>query len=220
MMFIGLILMVNCFFTDYKDKAENAINFFRIEHDVEIELRRYLSAEDTDLAKAIVMPEIGMFTFVEGVIEYKAICFFYVKYGNVDYSIGCFQMKPSFAEIIENEIINDHSLFKKYKMLIVREENERKRRRERVDRLVNPIWQSRYLAAFIDILKHRTEKIKFNTIRDKLRYWATLYNSGLDLSETQVLKRQKKKTFPYYTGPYNYSDVAWDFYLHLKGIKH
>ena len=218
-MLILSMLCFTCFFEDFPKEANGAIDYFRTHREIQKELRHYLSDEEKDIALAIVAPEVSMYSLVEDFVEYKTMCMFYILYGSADFSIGCFQMKPSFAEVIEQRITIWKEL-KKFSKLLIKSDNEREERKIRLDRLMQPIWQARYLAAFVAISKQETDEIKLETLDEKIEYWATLYNSGLDLTEAQVRKMQNRHHFPRFYGGHNYGEAALDFYYHIKGIQH
>lgn len=215
-----LFLSTICFFSDFPKEATGALDYLKAHQEIHKELSQYLSVEEKDIALAIVAPEVGMYSLVEDVIEYKTMCMFYILYGSADFSIGCFQMKPSFVETIEQRIKTNKKLRKKFQKLIIKSDNEKECRKIRMDRLVQPIWQTRYLAAFIKMSKQNTTTINFCSIDEKIKYWATLYNSGLDLSEVQVDKMQQRYLFPRFYGGHNYGEAALDFYRHMKRISH
>ena len=219
-MFLVTVISASCFFLEYRAESSNTIDYFKQHTEIQSELRRHLNEEDSEIAQVIVMPEFSVFSKTCDALEYRTMCLFYILYGTTDFSIGHYQMKPSFIETLETYISKDKNLKKKYHKLIIKEKNIKKCRKMRMDRMLSLHWQTIYLAAFIDICKNKTSNISLNSVKEKIRYWATLYNSGLELSEAQVYAKQKQKFFPRFYKEYNYSDVAWDFYLHLKQIKH
>jgi len=212
---INIVLSANCFFNEFHEEALAALNFFETHKEIQRELLYNLSNEEKDIAKAIVAPEVGFYSYIEDYVEYKTMCLLYIQYGTADFSIGSFQMKPSFAETIENEICKNRMLKKKYAKLIIKNKDSKKCRKIRIDRLTKIMWQTKYLSAFIDISRIKTFNIKFNDVEDKIKYWAILYNSGLDLSESRVYKMQERKLFPRFYGGYNYADVVLEFYHHM-----
>ena len=219
-LFLTIFAAINCFFADFPQESADALTFLKEHHEIQKELKHYLSEEEKDIAMAIVAPEVGMFSSLGNEVEYRTMCMFYILHGSMDFSIGCFQMKPSFAETIEQRIAENKELKKKFAKLLVKGHTERECRKVRMDRLMHPIWQTRYLAAFIAICKQETSDIPLPTIDDRIKYWATLYNSGLDLSEAQVFKMQGRYLFPRFYGGHNYGEAALDFYMHIKGIEH
>lgn len=212
-------ILSTCFFLDFPKEANGALEYFETHREIQKELKHYLSNEENNIALAIVAPEVSMYSLVEEFVEYKTMCMFYILYGSADFSIGCFQMKPSFAEVIEQRITIRKEL-KKFSKLLIKSDNEREERKIRLDRLMQPIWQARYLAAFVAISKQETDNIGIETLSEKIKYWATLYNSGLDLTEAQVRNMQNRHLFPRFYGGHNYGEAALDFYYHIKGKQH
>jgi len=76
-------------------------------------------------------------------LETEALNILYTKFGSesVDFSIGDLQIKPSFAEKIEQHIKIDTNLIKKYSKLIIFKADSIKIREERVKRLESLPWQ-------------------------------------------------------------------------------
>lgn len=217
---LSVFLTANCFFTEFKEECVGALDFFKVHKEIRSELKRTLHKDELDIAMAIVAPEVGMYSMVEDIVEYKTMCLLYIQFGIGDFSIGCFQMKPSFAEALETKLKNNHKLRKKHSNLIITCKNEKETRKTRIDRLITSQWQAKYLAAFIDIVKMQTHNLDLQSLKKKVMYWATLYNSGLNLSESEVEKLQSMHLFPRSIGEYNYGEVAWDFYMHMNNIEH
>lgn len=175
------------------------------------------SDEDIRIAFAIVAPEAGCYNSFGDYFETSAVKRGYPSSGSPDYSIGQFQMKPSFAESLENEVAKNSALKAKYGSRLAYKGSDIKSiRRERVSRLSNTDWQIYYLAVFVDVVKMRTAGWGLSDAESKVRYWATLYNAGLYLSKARVEQRQGVKQFPRGTKEFNYSAVALELYKALK----
>jgi len=162
------------------------------------------------------MPEVAMYTKLGGQMEYRTLCLMYILHSKAEFSIGLFQMKPSFVEQLEQQLAADKNLKRKYAKLFIHKRNARECRKIRMDRMMQLKWQTRYLAAFVDICKQKTANIHFTSTQELLRHWATLYNAGLHRSAADVNRLQRLKQFPHFRNKYNYADVAWEFYQQLK----
>lgn len=217
---LSLFLIVNCFFSEFREESFGTLAYFNQHKEIHSELKHKLNKEEQSIAICIVAPEVAMYSISEDFVEYNAMRLLYVQFGASDFSIGCFQMKPSFAETIEKEVRLSKTLMKNHSKLLINNKNKKDCRKKRIDRLLSTRWQSRYLAAFIDIVKMKTINILFNSQEEKIKYWAILYNSGINLSSSEVDKLQSSKLFPRFLGGYNYSEVAFDFYMHMNGIGH
>jgi hypothetical protein len=166
---------------------------------------------------AIVAPEAGCYNALSDYFETAAVKNGYPSNGEPDYSIGLFQMKPSFAESIESEVAKDSVLKEKYGTMLAYSSNDATaKRRERVDRLANTKWQICYLAVFVDIIKKRTSTWGLEDAESKVRYWSTMYNAGFYLSRARVEHRFGVKQFPRGTKEFNYSAVALELYKAMK----
>lgn len=200
------------YFEAYPQESQAALDF-AIEHRKEIvELRKYISQEDASLAMCVVAPEVSRYSRVSDKAETFALYTLYVQGQVSNFSIGAFQMKPSFAVCVEGEVAK-HDYLSKYRSLIINKPSERESRYERVERLASLKWQIVYLAAFVDIVKKRTESKSFATVEEKLKYWATLYNVGINASERKVSYYYDRNSFPSFSpNSYNYGDVCLEFY--------
>lgn len=175
------------------------------------------SDEDIRIAFAIVAPEAGCYNSLGDYFETSAVKKGYPSSGSPDYSIGQFQMKPSFAESLENEVAKNGALKAKYGARLAYKGGDITRiRRERVNRLSKTDWQIYYLAVFVDVVKMRTAGWGLKDAESKVRYWATLYNAGFYLNKARVEQRQGVKQFPRGTKEFNYSAVAIEYYKALK----
>lgn len=174
---------------------------------------------DNEIISPAVFPERIRYSLIRDLIETKAVEMVYIDYGSdyVDFSIGDFQIKPSFAEKIEEIIVKDKVLKTKFDILIkYKSANPKLVRATRVKRLKALNFQMIYIAAFYDIVNNRYDFSKL-TKEKKIAYFAVAYNHGFDVSYTTLEKRTKDKFFPYgtrYKGiQYSYTNIAIDFYM-------
>lgn len=179
---------------------------------------------DPAFSLAIVFPEIIRFSAISDYIETKALEVLYVQYGHdyADFSIGRFQMKPSFAEQIEEDIIR-YNLTKVSPSLSVihpKINDNPHLRKERILRLKDEYFQIKYLEAFILIMQKRYPEIISKPVEDQLVFYATAYNSGYRKGEKQISKESTRKYF--YIGltepekKFSYSQIAVEYYKSQK----
>ncbi|MCP4442925.1 MAG: hypothetical protein GY810_28805 [Aureispira sp.] len=172
----------------------------------------------TNAVMSIVFPELIRYSTFKNFFESTALEYAYTKGGSkvADFSIGRFQMKPSFAEKLELALQTDNTLKVKYSTLIeYSTKNLQSQREKRVARLGSLNWQLIYLCGFYDLMQTKTKNI--SSAEGKIKYIATAYNCGFDKEEATILKWMKRKTFPYgakypESHQYNYAEVALDFY--------
>jgi hypothetical protein len=155
-----------------------------------------LNLKDPTFAIAVVFPELIRYSVLKDQFELGGLYSLYVHYGKAyaDFSVGRFQMKPSFAEQIEK----DAQKFKVGISLVYPFSNPEQIRLERVKRLNNPFWQIKYLTAFIKIMEVKYSRKVWKNTPEKLRFYSTAYNCGYTLSEKELKKRMGMKSF--YTG--------------------
>lgn len=214
---LGLILMV-LYTTLFARESDDALDFIR-SHAAEIRKETPALTPDERLAAmAIVAPELSQYSTVTDFFELRALFITYRNFGRGNFSVGYFQMKPSFIEEMERQVRANASLKKRYASYLPKGD-EKKQRETRLERLSTLQWQLRYLQLFIELAKIKTAGMHFKTPEEMVRYWATLYNSGLNLSPAKVAEMQKKRLFPSRNSQFNYSDVALEFYQALKKMR-
>ena len=117
---IGLIIMATSilsYFTSYPKEAKYAVDFVSVNKAEIQSIKKYLSPKDARLAMCIVAPEISQYSQLSDAAETYALYTLYVQGRVSDFSIGAFQMKPSFAVSIEKEVAKCDYL-KQYRKLI------------------------------------------------------------------------------------------------------
>jgi hypothetical protein len=167
--------------------------------------------------KAIVFPELIRYNTVYDAIEINSLKYLYVSEGKdyADFSVGNFQMKPSFAEMIEqdaNQYLDDSFLqvsgFDKLKNVADNEDN----RKERIARITSTQKQLIYLCAFYKICDAKFADKSFISANEKIKFYATCYNAGYRRSYENVLAIQSKNYFHtgkfFTTANYNYADIS------------
>lgn len=213
-----LLAVAGDYFTAYPGGANEAVRLFDCCREKLGELLGDASDDDIMIAFSIVAPEVSQYSALVDIFETKAVKDGYPSTGKPDYSIGLFQMKPSFAESLESEVCKDNTLKQKYgARLAYGTDDIRKVRRQRVERLSDTGWQILYLAVFVDVVKRRTATWGLTSSEVKVRCWSTLYNAGFYLSRERVKQRQGVKQFPRNTKSFNYSAIAVEFYNVLSG---
>ncbi len=176
------------------------------------------NAKNTDTeggeALAVVFPETIRFSTFKDFFETKALENLYVKYGKqkADFSIGEFQMKPSFIEQLENFVLNHQNLHGFHFVTQYKGATDEDKRAERVARLKQFEWQLRYAHCFWAVASEQFKHKNFPTPYERVHFFATAYNFGFWKSDIDILHWQQKKAFPYgikYTGEQtNYGDVS------------
>ena len=203
------------YFSNFQEEAEEAVVFINENKSQICSILYDLSAEEQLIAVSIVAPEISQFSSFLNYFELRTLFVMYLNTGNADFSVGHFQMKPSFVENLEKKALVSKRLKEKFKDLIP-SGSKREKRKFRLNKLSSLAGQLKYLRLFIEITRTKTNDMKFNDSSAKLRYWATLYNSGMDLNESEVLRLQEVNLFPKFERKYNYSSVSIEYYYKLK----
>jgi len=188
----------------------------------------YLTARQSSIARiskkcntdwkeviAIGFPELVRYSIFQDFLETKADELLYIRGGAglADFSIGPFQLKPSFAEDIENRWLKRNDLKNidfKYSTADAFEI-----RKQRVERLSDIEWQLKYLNAFYLLAADRCAQLQITDKAERLHYSATLFNCGLNSDDTKVKAWATKNTFPYgykhHGTQFNYGNIAIEF---------
>lgn len=166
-------------------------------------------------AISIVFPEIIRYNRFRDFAETTSLEIAYVQGGKdiADFSIGRFQMKPSFVEYLEKELLSYNDLLQQFKDIVTYDTDASAEyiRSERVERLKQESWQLKYLACFIRLAEKRFAKELREKPAERLLILSSAYNKGLNSSYSDLKMLSEMKTFPYgnsRTGRFSYYDVA------------
>ena len=175
------------------------------------------SATEGAEALSIVFPEIVRWSGIKNFFETKMNQQLYVQNGiaGANFSIGYFQMKPSFIEKLE-EYISQSPALATFSYVVINEKMPQKARSVRIDRLTQIAWQLRYAHVYWLVAKEKFKYRVFKNPKDRIRFFATAYNYGFFRDECEIEDWQQKKAFPYgsdYKGEQlAYADLAIDFF--------
>lgn len=170
---------------------------------------------------AISFPEIVRYNSIQNFIETSAIEVLYVQYGKAyaNFSIGKFQIKPSFAEELEQDYTQLPKALPYFKSQFSSTDNIYNRIK-RLKRITDEGWQVKYLYMFVEVMNEKYKNKKWASIEEKLAFYATAYNSGYNKSETLIIRELSK--FRFYTSVlkseklYNYASISVEFYKTYK----
>ena len=184
----------------------------------EWELEFSLFDVDSRIAEAIVFPELIRYSMWQDQIERAAVNGLYVSKGRegADFSIGRFQMKPSFAENVE-QAWNASSLAQEYGFSFNMADNN-EARRSRIRRLSTMQGQCRYLAIFIRLQQQRHPLLSQLSLKKQVRLLATAYNRSFTASWNSLRKMQYECHFhtdvikTRSTHFYCYADIAVTYF--------
>lgn len=193
---------------------------------------------DPTIAEAVVWPEMQRYDRLQDYMETTAVTGSYVSKGcaGFDFSIGRFQMKPSFVENLEKGWMRS-GLARQYDMWFDTADTA-DARRVRLSRLKKEEWQVIYIGVFLRLLyssygsydkkgERSQDGIETLPPEDQVRIAATAYNRGCIWSApgygdwAQILAKSGEKHFHYATVPgkhtrrYCYAELALKHYRKL-----
>lgn len=169
------------------------------------------------LAISIIFPELVRYSALSDKMEITLLKTLYVNLGEdyANFSIGQFQMKPSFAEIIRDKA----PAFMGPKPAITFKnksdyDNIREYRKSIIKDLEDPKTQIYYLIAFIKI-SEKSFKISMKDELFRVKFLATTYNYGIAGKPIEIEKMLDRKFFNtklFKTENYSYADVSLFWY--------
>lgn len=189
---------------------------------------------DPAILVPVVFPEIVRYSMVRDLFEQSAMLQLYVEQGPsaANFSVGPFQMKPRFAEQVEDAVRTMAARTRQntaarlpaplLTLLAYETADPVGERRERMRRLSSMDWQIRYLCAFQRIVEARfaaeiaaaTAGMDAPSARFfRIRFYAECYNAGFDYPYDAIVQSGFKALYP--DGPalsgraaYRYTDVS------------
>lgn len=201
----------------FEEDYQNAVRFYQKKYD---QLHDIIAANNADekVVLSIAFPELIRYSIWKDLLETKANELLYVRKGTPtsNFSIGRFQLKPSFAEKLEQYIRQDSMLSQRFQNIYHYDiSSVRKRRRERLERLKSYKWQIRYLAVFTQIVRHKFGLGEKLSTSHEIRFMSSALNHDFMCDSVEVVKWISVKSFPYgmnHDNPFTYSEVARFFY--------
>ena len=169
------------------------------------------------VAIAVIFPELVRYSALRDKMEITVLKALYINLGDeyANFSIGRFQMKPSFAWMIREQSAvfigrKSGSLFKQEH----KNDDIRDYRKKIIEDLEDPQTQFNYLIAFLKICE---KKYRLNRKDEsgKIRFLSTAYNYGIDKTATRIDSMINRKFFNtklFSTENYSYADVSIYWY--------
>jgi len=200
----------------FSGRYEDAIRFVKHNSD---RLTRLIDFEggNTDVVVSVIFPELIRFSMWKDYFETKANELMYIRDDprGKFFSIGMYQIKPTFAEKVESFIQSTPSLASVYAHLYTYDvTGDEQIRAERLKRLKSWIWQTRYVTAFTKIVESRFS-LSSMAVDDKIAFICSAYNHDFLCDSSEVVQWISRKSFPYgikRENPFTYAEVALFFY--------
>jgi len=175
------------------------------------------------LAIAVIFPELVRYSALRDKMEITLLNALYINLGDeyANFSIGQFQMKPSFAEIIREQVpgsIGRRSGIKFSKRSGF--DDIKAFRKSIVTDLEDPKTQFIYLIAFLKICENNFHLNRKEELT-RIKFLATAYNFGINKSASQIDSMTDKKFFNtklFKTENYSYADVSLYWYKQYKSL--
>ncbi len=219
---ISIFLFIGKFESAYKNEIKNAFEIHDSIQNLFIERTKFLLG-DYEVCSSIVFPELVRYSLIREKFENYYLLKFYTQFGKDygDYSVGIFQMKPSFIEQLENDLqyyddLKRFSFIWNYPDKL----NEREIRKIRAERIINLKWQIDYIISFVSLLDcfHKKNETfsREQSKKEKVLLYSTSFNSGHWYDYDKIILSLSKKYFPYGKGfirnKINYGLVSTYFY--------
>ena len=169
------------------------------------------------VAIAVIFPELVRYSAIRDLMETSMLKTLYRNLGSdyADFSIGVFQIKPSFAEKIREEVLllegwRIKSMFRKKNSY----KNIRDYRSAIISDLEDPENEFNYIVAFLRLCDEYFPQIAEDDT-SKIRFLATAFNTGFWKNADEI---EKMSNFKFYNTKlfssecYSYSDVSLFWY--------
>jgi hypothetical protein len=169
------------------------------------------------LAIAVIFPELVRYSALRDKMEVTLLKALYINMGDkyANFSVGQFQMKPSFAMMVREQ---SHSVLSRRSGISFKREPEYdddwEYRRSIVEDLEDTKTQFNYLVTFIKICDRNFRTNRMDEIT-RLRFLATAYNFGINKSSAEIESMTGRKFFNtklFKTENYCYADVSLFWY--------
>ncbi|MCB8999028.1 MAG: hypothetical protein H6540_03025 [Bacteroidales bacterium] len=174
---------------------------------------------DPEIIMPVLFPEAIRYSIISDFLETNSLELVYVYAGSADFSIGRFQMKPSFVENLENAIDTHPEALAKYSALLIPgDRNSPEVRKERIARLKSLNYQILYANCFFDIIKIIYPSVLKMDKVSQIKFISTAYNHGFLTGQKEIKEYSEKAFFPFNgknnTSRYVYNEISLYFYNH------
>ena len=202
----------------FGDRYGDAVHYVESRADVWCSRLRAMGADARVLVPA-VFPEILKYTSFRDDIETLGLAVLYVSGGTArgNFSIGRFQMKPSFVEALETQVARRPALPATLRAItgFPGGATEKDRRTIRIERIRSEEWQLTYLGAFYAVVADRFD-LHGLSVEEQVRFVSAAYNRGFLNTAEEIRRAEGFRIFPRGAGgrpgPYRYTDIAVDFF--------
>lgn len=210
----GIVILLLCH--PFEKDLKSAVKILEKEKTALLAIKNTSATEGSE-ALSIAFPELIRWSALNDFFESTTLELLYVQKGKeaANFSIGHFQMKPSFVEQLE-EYVATHEALAIFKYVVIKGKTDKECRKERIERLKQFAWQLRYAHVYWLVAKDKFKNRVFKSPKERVRFFATAYNYGFNRPETEIEAWQKKKAFPFGTQykaeQVGYADLAIEFY--------
>lgn len=176
------------------------------------------------IAVAVIFPELVRYSALRDKMEITLLKALYINLGDTyaNFSIGQFQMKPSFAQMIREQ---PQSVWGRRTGISFKRRSDydsiTSYRKSIVEDLEDPETQFNYLIAFIKICEKNFRTNRMDELY-RLKFLATAYNYGINKTADEITSMIYKKFFNtklFKTENYSYADVSLYWYLNYSPVK-
>jgi hypothetical protein len=168
---------------------------------------------------AIIFPELIRYNAIQDKIETFALETLYVQYGNAyaNFSIGEFQIKPSFAECTEIDFLKKFGakeLLTRFQIKAQDTIENQENRLKRLKRLKDKGGMVNYLCLFWKLMDANYPI--WDSEEEKIKFLASAYNCGYWKLKKEIEAYRSKKFFHMgfsaTSTKYSYADISWYYF--------
>lgn len=168
---------------------------------------------------AIIFPELIRYNSIQDKIETFALETLYVQYGYdyANFSIGEFQIKPSFAESTEIDFLKKfgaNELLTRFQIKAQDTIKNQENRLKRLKRLKDKGGMANYLCLFWKLMDANYPT--WDSKEGKIKFFASAYNCGYWKLKKEIEANLSKKFFHLgfsaTSTKYSYADISWYYF--------
>lgn len=205
----------------FEEHYDQAVHQLEQQEDYINERAEYFEVDDK-ITSAVVFPELIRYSIIRDILEANSLEIVYINTGKADFSIGPFQIKPSFAEKIEKIVAEKREFARFRDVLKYGSEFSVEKRKERVERLKSINFQIDYVLAFQLIVEKRFSYLKRKDQEYRVKFISTAYNYDFTATRKEIEKYMQLAYFPWgshnHRKKYNYADISWFYYCRENNI--
>ncbi|MFT7613154.1 MAG: hypothetical protein ACI9J3_002124 [Parvicellaceae bacterium] len=208
-MVLGFLCLNNSYQNQFPLEYEKGVDYCNSISNLSDEIANQYCLDGSTIL-AIGLPEACRYSAFSDEVETSALTYFNLNDSTslFDFSIGEFQMKPSFAKRIEL-LASSYTGLEDFQNVFNYSGNAKQ---ERLERLAESNWQIKYICCMVTYLN-----LKHDLGPNNIEFLSAAYNYGFESSKSEIIKWQSAKAFPHglnsHYQNHSYSTISATYFL-------